>query len=112
MAKMRQLMTCLVSAISGQKATFVSIGQRHLGISRNIVFASYHGLTRAYLVAMWTWGLCVMPVTPCGRENTEEPKMHYLSDVANRRPMLRVTGEILLAFGCATPLVLLLSYLI
>jgi hypothetical protein len=53
-----------------------------------------------------------MPVTPCGRENTGEPKMHYLSDVANRRPMLRVTGEILLAFGCATPLVLLLSYLI
>jgi hypothetical protein len=41
-----------------------------------------------------------------------EPKMHYLSDVANRRPMLRVTGEILLAFSCATPLVLLLSYLI
>jgi hypothetical protein len=57
-------------------------------------------------------GLCVMPVTPCGRENTGEPKMHYLSDVTNRRPMLRVTGEILLAFGCATPLVLLLSYLI
>ena len=53
-----------------------------------------------------------MLVTPCGRENTEEPKMHYLSDVANRRPMLRVTGEILLAFGCATPLVLLLSYLV
>ena len=57
-------------------------------------------------------GLCVMPVTPCGRKNTGDPKMHYLSDVANRRPMLRVTGEVLLAFGCATPLVLLLSYLI
>jgi hypothetical protein len=69
-------------------------------------------LTQAYLVAMWTWGLCVMLVTLCGRENTGEPKMHYLSDVANRRPMLRVTGEILLAFSCATPLVLLLSYLI
>jgi hypothetical protein len=38
--------------------------------------------------------------------------MHYLSGVANRRPMLRVTGEILLAFSCAAPLVLLLSYLI
>ena len=79
---------------------------------RNIVFVSHHCLTQAYLVAMWTWGLCVMLVTPCGRENTREPQMYYLSDVANRRPMFRVTGEILLAFSCAAPLVLLLSYLI
>jgi hypothetical protein len=38
--------------------------------------------------------------------------MHYLSTVANQRPMLRVAGEIVLAFSCAAPLVLLLSYLI
>lgn len=77
-----------------------------------MVFVPYHCLTWAYQVAMWVWGLCVMLVTPCGQKNTGELQMHYLSNVANRRPMLRVTGEILLAFSCATPLVLLLSYLI
>jgi hypothetical protein len=35
--------------------------------------------------------------------------MSYLSHVANQRPMLRVTGEIVLAFCCAAPLVLALT---
>jgi len=51
-----------------------------------------------------------MLVTLCDRDNTGERKMLYLSNVANRRPMLRVAGEIVLAFSCATPLVLLLCY--
>jgi hypothetical protein len=38
--------------------------------------------------------------------------MHYLSDVVDRRPMLRVAGQIVLAFSCAAPLVLLLCFLI
>ena len=53
-----------------------------------------------------------MLATLCDRDNTGERKMLYLSNVANRRPMLRVAGEIVLAFSCATPLVLLLCYLI
>jgi len=53
-----------------------------------------------------------MSVTLCGRENTGEREMLYLSSVANQRPMLRIVGEVLLAFSCATPLVLLLCYLI
>jgi hypothetical protein len=53
-----------------------------------------------------------MSVTLCGQGNTGEREMHYLSNVANRRPMLGVAGEIVLAFSCATPLVLLLCYLI
>jgi hypothetical protein len=32
--------------------------------------------------------------------------MSYLSHVVSLRPMLRVTGEVLLAFCCAAPLVL------
>jgi hypothetical protein len=32
--------------------------------------------------------------------------MSYLSHVVSQRPMLRVTGEVLLAFCCAAPLVL------
>ena len=51
-----------------------------------------------------------MSVTLGGRNNTGERQMLYLSNVANRRPMLRVAGEIVLAFSCATPLVLLLGY--
>jgi hypothetical protein len=39
-------------------------------------------------------------------------EMSYLSHVVNKRPMLRVSGEILLAFCCATPLVLLLCFLV
>ncbi|MFZ1150465.1 MAG: hypothetical protein WAR76_12110 [Xanthobacteraceae bacterium] len=35
--------------------------------------------------------------------------MSYLTNIANRRPMLRVTGEVLLVFCCATPLVLAFS---
>jgi hypothetical protein len=35
--------------------------------------------------------------------------MSYLVHVANQRPMLRVAGEVLLAFFCAAPLVLAFS---
>jgi hypothetical protein len=35
--------------------------------------------------------------------------MSYLTNIANRRPMLRVTGEVLLVFCCAAPLVLAVS---
>jgi hypothetical protein len=41
-----------------------------------------------------------------------EREMTYLSNVVERRPMLRVSGEILLAFCLATPLVLLLCFLV
>jgi hypothetical protein len=41
-----------------------------------------------------------------------ERDMTYLSNVVERRPMLRVSGEILLAFCLATPLVLLLCFLV
>jgi hypothetical protein len=38
--------------------------------------------------------------------------MNYLSHVVNQRPMIRVSGQIFLAFCCATPLVLLLCFLV
>jgi hypothetical protein len=38
--------------------------------------------------------------------------MSYLSNVANQRPMLRIAGEIVIAFCCATPVVLLVSSLV
>jgi hypothetical protein len=38
--------------------------------------------------------------------------MTYLSHVVDQHPMLRVSGEIVLAFCCATPLVLLLCFLV
>jgi hypothetical protein len=39
-------------------------------------------------------------------------EMNYLSHVVDQRPMLRVSGEILLAFCYAAPLVLLLCFLV
>jgi hypothetical protein len=47
----------------------------------------------------------------CG-EGQGNAEMTYLSNVVDRRPMLRVSGEILLAFCLATPLVLLLCFLV
>jgi hypothetical protein len=38
--------------------------------------------------------------------------MTYLTQVANRRPMLRITAEVVIAFFCAAPLVLALSSLL
>ena len=38
-----------------------------------------------------------------------ERQMSYLTGVANQRPLLRITGQILLAFCCAAPLVLAFS---
>jgi hypothetical protein len=38
--------------------------------------------------------------------------MSYLRNIAIQRPMLRVTGEVLLAFCCAAPLVLAFSSLV
>ena len=53
-----------------------------------------------------------MLVTLCGRENTGEREMSYLSHVVDQRSMLRVAGEILLAFCFVTPLMLLLCFLV
>jgi hypothetical protein len=48
----------------------------------------------------------VISVTHVARK-PRECEMNYLSDVVvNQRPMLRVAGEIILAFCFATPLVL------
>ena len=38
--------------------------------------------------------------------------MSYLLNVANERPMLRISGTIILAFICAAPFVLLFSDLV
>ena len=38
--------------------------------------------------------------------------MRYLVNVANERPMLRISATIVLAFTCAAPFVLLLSGLV
>jgi hypothetical protein len=38
--------------------------------------------------------------------------MHYLTNVVDDRAMLRVACQIVLAFSCAAPLVLLLCFLI
>jgi len=35
--------------------------------------------------------------------------MSYLAGVANQRPLLRITAQVLLAFCCAAPLVLAFS---
>jgi hypothetical protein len=56
-------------------------------------------------------GLCVMSVTRVAR-TARGSEMSSLSQVVDQRPMLRVSGEILLAFCCATPLVLLLCFLV
>ena len=53
----------------------------------------------------------MISVTHVARK-TRGCEMNYLSDVVNQRPMLRVAGEIILAFCCATPLVLLLCFLV
>ena len=54
----------------------------------------------------------MISVTHVARK-TRDCEMNYLSDVVvNQRPMLRVAGEIILAFCFATPLVLLLCFLV
>jgi hypothetical protein len=45
-------------------------------------------------------------------KTSRENEMSSLSDVVNQSPMLRVSGEVLLAFCCATPLLLLLCFLV
>ena len=55
--------------------------------------------------------MCVVLATHvAGRTRGNE--MNYLSHVVKQRPMLRVVSEVLLAFGCAAPLMLLLFFLI
>jgi hypothetical protein len=64
------------------------------------------------LLAMLVLGMCVVSVTHVARK-PRECEMNYLSDIVlDQRPMLRVAGEIILAFCCATPLVLLLCFLV
>ena len=54
---------------------------------------------------------CDVGHTMCPKEHGET-EMHYLSNVVSERPMLQVAGQIILAFSCATPLLLLLCFLI
>jgi hypothetical protein len=56
-------------------------------------------------------GLCVISITHVAI-TARGSEMTYLSHVVTQRPMLRVSGQILLAFCCATPLVLLLCFLV
>ena len=69
-------------------------------------------LTPRHLSAMLrSRSMCDLGHT-CGEKNTRS-EMNYLSDVVvNQRPMFQVAGEIILAFCCATPLVLLLCFLV
>ena len=46
------------------------------------------------------------------RQKGWERQMGYLTRIANERPMLRVTGEVLLVFCVAAPLVLAFSSLV
>jgi hypothetical protein len=54
---------------------------------------------------------CDVGHTMCPKEHGGRD-MHYFSNVVDDRPMLLVAGQILLAFSCAAPLVLLLCFLI
>ena len=38
--------------------------------------------------------------------------MSYLTQVANRRPLLRITAQVMLVFCCAAPLVFVFSSLV
>jgi hypothetical protein len=51
-------------------------------------------------------------VSPASQANIKggERQMSYLIQVANQRPMLRISAEVLLSFCCAAPLVLALAY--
>ena len=51
---------------------------------------------------------------PASRADSDhwERRMSYLSNVANERPMLRISATIVLAFSCAAPFVLLFSGLV
>jgi hypothetical protein len=50
-------------------------------------------------------------VSPASRSPIKnwERRMTYLTGVANQRPLLRITAQVLLAFCCAAPLVLAFS---
>ena len=86
--------------LCGRTATFPEI---KFVMASNCLTAARSGQHR------WTI-LCGFDPT-CGLKHTE-CEMTYLSNVVERRPMLRVSGEILLAFCLATPLVLLLCFLV
>jgi hypothetical protein len=49
-----------------------------------------------------------------GKTESDRPErqMRYLVNVANERPMLRISATIVLAFTCAAPFVLLFSDLV
>jgi len=47
-----------------------------------------------------------------GELKGEGRQMSYLTQVANRRPMLRIAAEVVLVFCCAAPLVLALTSLV
>jgi hypothetical protein len=46
------------------------------------------------------------------KSDRRERQMRYLVNVANERPMLRISATIVLAFTCAAPFVLLFSDLL
>jgi len=49
-------------------------------------------------------------VSPASRSEHKKGGERQMSYLANQRPILRVTAEVILTFCCAAPLVLALTY--
>jgi hypothetical protein len=54
-------------------------------------------------------GLAGMSPALRGEDKGWERQMTYLRNIANQRPMLRITAEVVFVFCCAAPLVLAFS---
>jgi hypothetical protein len=52
----------------------------------------------------------ISPALRSEHKRVEGRQMSYLTEAANRRPMLRITAEVVVVFCCAAPLVLELTY--
>jgi hypothetical protein len=78
---------------------------------RIMVFGSRDCLTTTPSCRNVDERLCVLSATHVAK-TPRGSQMGSLSYAVNQRSMLRVSGEVLLAFCCATPLLLLLCFLV
>jgi hypothetical protein len=92
-------------ALCDQRATPAKLGQRYL--ARSLGCDADHSLGMMGVQPRNRLAGC-HPARGAKDKKGGERQMNYLTQVTNR-PMLRITAEIVLAFCCAAPLVLVVT---
>ena len=103
---------CAPGVIAADPSELPLCGSEVTDVAKKQRFPNISGFVSRDYLTVTERAAKVCDVSHTVQSGAHGTKMNYLSNVANQRPRLHVTRDILLAFGFATPLLLLLFFLL